>query len=315
MAKIGLIGFGGIGIEAAKALVQDTSLTCDIVAFDRKEAIETVPGAQVGAYEEILDAIGILQTADTIKLSYDVADLEGCDAIIFTAGLPRRADQTRADLIAVNVPIVGNLAAKVGEAAPGAFLVLVTNPLDAMVELAFRKLGYPDTHLVGQAGVLDTGRFTIQASLASGKPASQVDTIVMGGHGPTMVPVYSQARVAYQPLRDLLNEDQVGSITQSVRARGRTIIQRQGRSAIFSTAIASVKMVKAFLQDTREIMPACTRLHGEYGYDGIFGGVPTLISKDGVKPLEIPLDASEKAAFDSSMDAVKAMLTELDAAL
>ncbi len=314
MARIGLIGFGGIGIEAAKALVQDTTLTCDIVAFDRKEAIEKVPGAQVGAYEEILDAIGILQTADTISLTSDVEDLAGCDALIFTAGLPRRADQTRSDLIAVNVPIVGGLAEKLGRVAPDTFCVLVTNPLDAMVELAFRKSGWSASHLVGQAGVLDTGRFTIQASLATGKPASQVDTIVMGGHGPTMVPVYSGSRVAYKPLDGLLNADQIETITQSVRMRGKTIIQRQGRSAIFSTALASVKMVKAYLHDTREILPACTRLNGEYGYDGIFGGVPTLFGKDGVAPVEVPLSASEKAAFDGSMDAVKGMLAELDAA-
>ena len=314
MAKIGLIGFGGIGIEAAKALVQDPTLTVDIVAFDRKEAIEQVPGLQVGAYEEILDAIGIMKTADTISLTSDTKDLAGCDALIFTAGLPRRGDQTRADLIAVNVPIVGNLAAQIGEVAPKAFCVLVTNPLDAMVELAFRKSGWPATHLVGQAGVLDTGRFTIQASLATNKPASQVDAVVMGGHGPTMVPVYSASRVAYKPLERMVETDRLEAITQSVRARGKTIILRQGRSAIFSTAIAAVKMVKAYLGDTKEILPACTRLDGEYGYKDTFGGVPTLFSKEGVSPVEIPLTESEKAAFDSSMDAVKSILADLDAA-
>ena len=314
MAKIGLIGFGGIGIEAAKALVQDTTLTCDIVAFDRKEAIERVPGAQVGAYEEILDAIGILKTADTIKLTSNVEDLAGCEAFIFTAGVPRGPGQSRADLIGINVPIVGGLAKQIGKVARGALMIIVTNPLDAMVELAFRNLDYPDTHVVGQAGVLDTGRFTIQASLATGKPASQVDTVVMGGHGPTMVPVYSSARVAYKPLRSVLNDDQVETITQAVRARGKTIIQRQGRSAIFSTAIAAIRMVKAYLHDTREILPACTRLNGEYGYSGVFGGVPTLFTKDGVKPVEIPINESEKAAFDSSMDAVAAILAELDGA-
>ena len=260
MAKIGLIGFGGIGIEAAKALVLDPNLTCDIVAFDRAEAIERVPGPQVGAYEEILDTIGILQTADTIRLTSNVDDLAGSDAIIFTAGLPRRADQTRADLIGINVPIVGGITERLGKVAQGALLVMVTNPLDAMVEVAFRNLGFPATHVVGQAGVLDTGRFTAQASAASGKPASQVDTIVMGGHGPTMVPVYSASNIAYTPAGDVIDGDTMAEITQNVRMRGKTIIQKQGRSAIFSTAIASVKMVKAYLMDTREILPACTRL-------------------------------------------------------
>ena len=140
MARIGLIGFGGIGIEAAKALVQDPNLTCDIVAFDRQEAIGQVPGAQVGAYEEILDAIGILQTADTIQLTSDLNDLAGCDVFIFTAGLPRRADQSRSDLIGVNVSIVGGITEKLGQVAPDALMIMVTNPLDAMVELAFANI-------------------------------------------------------------------------------------------------------------------------------------------------------------------------------
>jgi len=312
MARIGLIGFGGIGIEAAKALIQDTNLTCDIVAFDRKEAVEQVPGAQVGAYEEILDAIGILQTADTLQLTSDLNDLAGCEAFIFTAGLPRRADQSRSDLIGVNVAIVGGITEKLGQVAPDAMMIMVTNPLDAMVELAYRNLGYPDHKVVGQAGVLDTGRFTIAAALATGKPASQVDTIVMGGHGPTMVPVYSAARVAYKPLAQCLDDDATAEITQSVRARGKTIIQRQGRSAVFSTALAAVKMAKAYLLDTREILPACTRLHGEYGYDGLFAGVPTLFSRDGVQAVEIPLSAQEKSAFDESVAAVRQVVGELD---
>jgi malate dehydrogenase len=314
MAKIGLVGFGGIGVEAAKALVQDPNLTCDIVAFDRKEAIEQVPGIQAGAYEELLDAIGILQTADTIQLTSDVHDLKGCDAIIFTAGLPRRADQTRADLIGINIPIVGGLTRAVGDACTGAFMIMVTNPLDAMVELGYRNLGYPASHVVGQAGVLDTGRFTIQAALATQRPASQVDTVVMGGHGPTMVPVYSQATVSNKPLGSLLSESQIEEITASVRARGRTIIQRQGRSAIFSTALAAVKMVKAYLLDQRIVVPACTRLSGEYGYDGLFAGVLTEIDAQGARPVEIPLSDSEKAAFDHSVNAVREVVAELDAA-
>jgi malate dehydrogenase len=283
------------------------------VAFDRKEAIEQVPGAQVGAYEEILDAIGILQNADTISITSDLNDLEGCETFIFTAGLPRRADQSRSDLIGVNVAIVGGITEKLGQVAPDALMIMVTNPLDAMVELAYRNLGYADHKIVGQAGVLDTGRFTIAAALASGKPASQVDTIVMGGHGPTMVPVYSAARAAYKPLSECLSEGVIQEITQAVRARGKTIIQRQGRSAVFSTALAAVKMAKAYLLDTKVILPACTRLHGEYGYDGIFAGVPTLFSRNGVQAVEIPLSAQEKGALDESISAVRQVVAELDA--
>ena len=207
---------------------------------------------------------------------------------------------------------MGGLAKQIGEVAQGAFLVMVTNPLDAMVELAFRNLGFPESHVIGQAGVLDTGRFNIQASLATGVPASQVDSIVMGGHGPEMVPIYSTAKVAYKPLADQVNADVVAKITREVRDRGRTIIQRQGKSATFSTAIAAIQMVKAYLLDTREILPSCTRLNGEYGYSGIYGGVPTVISRAGGKAVVIPLTDAEKKAFDESMGATKAIIAELD---
>ncbi len=314
MARIGLVGFGGIGIEAAKALVTDTSLTAELIAFDRKEAVEAVPSAQAGAYEEILDAIGILGTGASIKLTSSLEDLEGCDAIIFTAGIPRQANQNRADLIGVNIPIVGALTKHIGKVAPNAFFVMVTNPLDAMVELAYRNLGLPASHVVGQAGVLDTGRFTIQAALATGRPASQVDTLVLGGHGPTMVPVYSAAKVAYKPLDQWLNAAELTRITDEVKDRGRTIIKRQGRSATFSTAIASVKMVKAYLSDTQAILPACTRLNGEYGYSGLFAGVATRIGRNGASPVEVPLTETERAAFDASVRAVKEEVAELNAA-
>jgi malate dehydrogenase len=312
--KIGLVGFGGIGIELAKALVNDPTIHSDIVAFDRKEAIETVPGPIMGAYHEINDAIGILEKRDTLTVTHDIKKLKGCDAIIFTAGLPRTADQSRADLIGVNIPIVGGICDKLKDACPDTFLIMVTNPLDAMVELAFRRLGFPPDRIVGQAGVLDTGRFTIQASLASGVPASQISTLVLGGHGPSMVPVYSQASVAGRPLSDVVASDKIEEITGEVRGRGAFIIRQQGRSAIFSTAVASIRMLKAYLFDTAELMAGCARLQGEYGYSDVFAGVPVEISAKGVRVVEIDLNDEEKAALANSVEKVNEVVAELDQA-
>lgn len=311
MAKISLVGFGGIGIEAAKIIVQDPSLTSDIVAYDRKEAIEQVPGAQVGAYEEILDAIGIMQTGHSIQLTSDTNDLKDSDVIIFTAGLPRKAGMSRADLIGVNTDIVGPVAEKIKDVAPNAFLILVTNPLDAMVELAFRKTGFSPNKIVGQAGVLDTGRLVIEASLAAKVPASQIDAVVLGGHGPQMVPVYSQTKVAGKPLADYVSQAEIDEISARVADRGATIIKRQGRSAVFSTALAAVKMAKAYLLDERVLLPSAARLSGQYGVKDFFVGVMTEISSQGVKIVEVPITAGEKELLDKSVAATKEIVADL----
>jgi malate dehydrogenase len=312
MAKIGLVGFGGIGIDLAKALIQDPVMSYDIVAFDREEAINQIPGPLKGNYEDILDAIGVLGFAHTLTLTHNLNDLAGCDAIIFTAGLPRRADQSRADLIGVNIPIVGGICEKLKDICPDTFLIMVTNPLDAMVELAYRKLNFPPERIVGQAGVLDTGRFTIQASLSTGEPCTKITTIVLGGHGPSMVPVYSHAWVGYRPLQECISSEEVESITQKVRGRGKYIITQKGHSSTFPTAISCIKMLKAYLCDTKEIMACCVRLQGEYGHKDVFAGVPAQISAKGVKPVEITLTEEEKKALDESIAKVREIVTELD---
>lgn len=313
MPKVGLVGFGEVGIDIAKILIQDTDFAYDIVAFDRREAIEQVPGLQKGNYEDILDALGMLELGHSITLTYDANDLKGCDAILFTAGLPRKADQTRADLIGVNIPIVGGLCETLKEVCPDAFFIFVTNPLDAMVELAYRKLGCPPEKIVGQAGVLDTGRFNIQASMATGKPCSQIKTIVLGGHGPSMVPVYSQAFVGRKLLKELIGPEKTEEVTNNVRGRGKYIITQKGHSSSFPTAVACIKMLRAYLGDTKEIMACCTRLNGEYGHKDVFAGVPTEISAAGVKPIEIALADDEKKALDDSVGRVREVVTELDA--
>jgi malate dehydrogenase len=311
MAKIALVGFGGIGIEAAKVIIQDAALTSDIVAYDRKEAIDAVPGPQVGAYEEILDAIGIMQTGHTISLTSNLDDIKDADVVIFTAGLPRKAGMSRADLIGANTEVVGPIAEKIKEVAPESFLIMVTNPLDAMVELAFRKTGFDPSKIVGQAGVLDTGRLTIEASLASKVPASQIQAIVLGGHGPQMVPVYSQTKVAGQHLSNYISQGEMDEISARVADRGATIIKRQGRSAVFSTALAAVKMAKAYLLNERKLMPAAARLSGQYGVNDLFVGVMTEISSDGIKIIEVPMDDKEKELFNKSVEATKDIVNDL----
>ena len=315
MARIGLVGFGGIGIELAKILVYDPTITADIVAYDIPQALEQVPGLQRGAFAEIVDAIGILGGGDSIELTSDAKELSGCDVIIFTAGRPRTADMDRIDLVSVNVKIVGPLCETLGQVAPDAFMIMVTNPLDIMVELAYRKLGFADNMIVGQAGVLDTGRLRYQASAHTGVPCSQISALVLGGHGPTMVPCFSQCQVAHKPLTEWVDAGKIKAIHEEVADRGRTVIKQQGRSAIYSTAIAATRMAKAFLLDTKEIMACCTRLNGEYGASGLFAGVPTQISRQGVKPIEVPLAPEDKEKLDFSITKVREEVALLDKVL
>jgi malate dehydrogenase len=311
MTKIALIGFGGIGMEAAKIIVQDPTLTCDLICYDRREAVEAVPGPIAGLYEELIDAVGILNYGHTVRLTSDIEDVRDADVIIFTAGLPRKQGQSRADLIGVNTQIVGKLAESIGRVAPGAFLIMVTNPLDAMVELAYRKSGLPVNRVVGQAGVLDTGRLVIEAANAAGTTPSQVQAVVLGGHGPQMVPLYSHTQVRGRPLSEFVSEGDIEAISARVADRGATIIKKQGRSATFSTAIAAVKMARSYLLDLRILLPAAARLSGEYGIRDLFVGVMTEISRKGVQVVEIPLTEGERLLFNQSVEETRSIVSEL----
>jgi malate dehydrogenase len=249
-----------------------------------------------------------MQSGHTIKMTSNLDEIAGSDVIIFTAGLPRKAGQSRADLIKINTGIVGPIVEKIKNVAPKTFLIMVTNPLDAMVDLAFRKTGFPAEMVVGQAGVLDTGRLVIETSLATKVPACQVNAVVLGGHGPQMVPIFSHTTAANKPLASYISAAEMDAMGQRVADRGATIIQRQGRSAVFSTALAIIKMVKSYLLDLRLALPATARLTGQYGVKDIYVGVMTEISAKGVKVLDLSLTDQEKVLLEKSIEATKAIL-------
>ncbi|MDH5655912.1 MAG: malate dehydrogenase [Spirochaetia bacterium] len=311
MTKISLVGFGGIGIEAAKIIIQDPSLCCNLVCYDRKEAIDADPSPIAGAYEEMRDAIGIQESGHCIHLTSNLDDVADSDVIIVTAGLPRKQGQSRADLINDNAATIGPIAEKIGKIAPNVFLIMVTNPLDAMVELAYRKSGLPVHMVVGQAGVLDTGRLTMEAAHAAKSYASQTQSVVLGGHGPQMVPIYSHTYISGKPISDYVDQKELDAIEARVADRGATIIKKQGRSATFSTAMAAVKMVRSYILDQRKALPAAARLNGEYGVKDLFVGVITEISRKGVKVLEIPLSNEEKNKFNKSVEETRKIVAEL----
>ncbi len=236
----------------------------------------------------------------------DYSAMEGADVVLVTAGVPRKPGMTRDDLLNVNLSITRNVAQAVKQHAPDAFVVITTNPLDAMV-YAFHKIsGLPRNQIVGMAGALDTARFRTFIAMEAGLSVRDVSCLVMGGHGPSMVPLVRTATVGGVPLTELLSAERIEAIVQRTRDAGTELVKLYGNgSAYFSTASAVVEMAEAYLKDKKRVIPTAALCQGEYGVDGLFIGVPAVIGSGGMeRVLEFELTAEERAMLDATVEAV-----------
>ncbi len=236
----------------------------------------------------------------------DFSAMEGADVVLVTAGVPRKPGMTRDDLLNVNLNITRNVAQAVKQHAPDAFVVITTNPLDAMV-YAFHKIsGLPRNQIVGMAGALDTARFRTFIAMEAGLSVRDVSCLVMGGHGPSMVPLVRTATVGGVPLTELLPAERIEAIVQRTRDAGTELVKLYGNgSAYFSTASAVVEMAEAYLKDKKRVIPTAALCQGEYGVDGLFIGVPAVIGSGGMeRVLEFELTAEERAMLDATVEAV-----------
>jgi malate dehydrogenase len=236
----------------------------------------------------------------------DFSAMEGADVVLVTAGVPRKPGMTRDDLLNVNLSITRNVAQAVKQHAPDAFVVITTNPLDAMV-YAFHKIsGLPRNQIVGMAGALDTARFRTFIAMEAGLSVRDVSCLVMGGHGPSMVPLVRTATVGGVPLTELLPAERIEAIVQRTRDAGTELVKLYGNgSAYFSTASAVVEMAEAYLKDKKRVIPTAALCQGEYGVDGLFIGVPAVIGSGGMeRVLEFELTAEERAMLDATVEAV-----------
>jgi malate dehydrogenase len=236
----------------------------------------------------------------------DFSAMEGADVVLVTAGVPRKPGMTRDDLLNVNLSITRNVAQAVKQHAPDAFVVITTNPLDAMV-YAFHKIsGLPRNQIVGMAGALDTARFRTFIAMEAGLSVRDVSCLVMGGHGPSMVPLVRTATVGGVPLTELLSAERIEAIVQRTRDAGTELVKLYGNgSAYFSTASAVVEMAEAYLKDKKRVIPTAALCQGEYGVDGLFIGVPAVIGSGGMeRVLEFELTAEERAMLDATVEAV-----------
>ena len=304
MSKISLIGAGQIGGTLAH-LIGLKELVNEVVLFDVASGIAKGKGLDI-AQSSSVDGFNVKFSGTD---NYD--DIKGSDVIIITAGVPRKPGMSRDDLLGINLKIIKQVAEGIKVNAPNAFVICITNPLDVMV-MAFQKYsGLPANKVVGMAGILDSSRFKLFLSEELNVPVREIDAMVMGGHGDTMVPLPRFTKVSGKPLMDLLNEGKISeekleSINQRTRDGGAEIVKYLEKgSAFYAPAASGVEMAEAFLKDQKKLLPCAAHLHGEYGINNVYAGVPVIIGKEGVERIEeIDLNENEKTEFNNSVEAV-----------
>ncbi|MCY1046973.1 malate dehydrogenase [Corallococcus sp. bb12-1] len=299
--KIGLIGGGQIGGNLALLAVQKQ--LGDVVLYDIPVAEGLVKGKALDINQlSAVDGLDCRVTGST-----DWKDVAGSDVIIITAGVPRKPGMTREDLLDVNLKIMRDVAANIKQHAPGAFVINVANPLDAMVYALHKIAGLPDNMVVGMAGVLDTSRFKCFVAEALGSSIRDVEALVLGGHGDDMVPLVRHSTVGGVPLTQLIAKDKLDAIIDRTRKGGAELVglYKTG-SAYFGPAASSIAMAESFLFDRKRILPAAAMLKGQYGISDFFFGVPVQIGAGGVeKVITVELNDAEKAEMKKSYESVK----------
>jgi malate dehydrogenase len=311
--KIVLIGGGQIGGTLAHLMAQRE--LGDIVLFD---VLEDMP---MGKMLDIIEASPIEGFDARLTGTNRREDIRDADLIVVTAGLPRKPGMSRDDLVTVNAKIMRSVAEMIRDLAPNAFVIILTNPLDAMVTLCSRITGFPRNRLMGMAGVLDSARFASFIALELGVASQDVHALVLGGHGDDMVPLVRFANVGGIPVSFLLERkygpEKAGEVMESLVARtrraGGEIVGLMKSSAFVSPATAALTMAEAILGDRKRVLPVCTLLEGEYGVGGYFVGVPCVLGAGGVERIvELELDPGERAMFDESVSHVKSLVDGLN---
>ena len=301
--KISLIGAGNIGGELA-ALVARKELG-DVVLFDIPEK----EGVAKGKALDLEQNGAVLGYDSKITGTSNWADVAGSDVVIITAGVPRKAGMSRDDLLGINLKIIRSVGENLKKAAPDAFVIVVSNPLDAMVYELKRVTGFSGKKVVGMAGVLDSARFQLFLAQEMGVSVKDVRPMVLGGHGDTMVPVTSNCTVNGIPVTQLVAADKLAAIVDRTRNGGGEIVKLMGTSAFYAPASAAVSMAEAYLKDLKRLVACAAYLDGEYGYKDLYMGVPVVIGAGGVeKVVTIALTSDEKAMLEKSAAAVKELI-------
>jgi malate dehydrogenase len=307
--KIALIGAGNIGGELA-ALCARKQLG-DVVLFDIPQKADFAKGKALD-----LEQNGAVLGYDaSITGTSSWADCAGADVVIITAGIPRKPGQSREDIVATNLPIIRNVADGAKEHCPNAFVIVISNPLDAMVYEFKRRTGFPRERVAGMAGVLDSARFQLFLAREANVSVKDVRAMVLGGHGDDMVPILSATTINGVRATELISKEKLDAIIARTRKGGGEILQLMGTSAYYAPASSAVAMAESYLLDQKRLLPAAAYLQGEYGYNDLYMGVPVVIGGRGVeKIVELSLTDEEKQMLAKSAKSVQGITDVVKAA-
>lgn len=307
-AKISIIGAGNVGATCAHWCA--AAELGDVVLLDIPQTEDMPRGKAL----DLMQSSPIMGFDSHIVGTTDYADTAGSDVIVVTAGIPRKPGMSRDDLLATNAKIVTSVAESIKATSPDAVVIVVSNPLDAMVQQMFRVTGFDSAKVCGQAGVLDTARYRTFLALELGVSVEDISALLMGGHGDTMVPIPSCTSVGGIPITQLVATDRLNEIVDRTRKGGAEIVSLlKTGSAYYAPAAACAQMVEAVVKDKKRVIPVAAHCESEYGVGGFYVGVPVVMGSGGVeKVIELSLTDEETAAFQHSVDAVKSLVATME---
>jgi malate dehydrogenase len=300
--KVTVVGSGNVGATAAHWI--SSKELADVVLID------IIDGVPQGKGLDLLEAMPIEKRDSHVVGTQDYADTASSDIVVITAGIPRKPGMSRDDLLKTNYGIMNDVVGKAVKQSPNCILIIVSNPLDAMAQTAYKMSGFPRERVIGMAGILDSARFRAFIAMELKVSVENVTAFVLGGHGDTMVPLPRYSTVAGIPITELMDQATVDRLVQRTRNGGAEIVKYlKTGSAYYAPSAAVAEMVEAILKDKKKILPCAAYLNGEYGIHGLYVGVPVKLGAKGIEQIiEIKLTADEKAALDKSAAAVKELV-------
>lgn len=310
-AKISVIGAGNVGATCAHWCA--AAQLGDIVLLDIPQTEDMPRGKAL----DLMQASPIMGFDCNVIGTNDYADTANSDVIVVTAGIPRKPGMSRDDLLSTNARIVTAVAEQIKATSPNAVVIVVSNPLDAMVQQMWKVTGFPSARVLGQAGVLDTARYRTFLAMELGVSVEDISALLMGGHGDTMVPLPSCTCVGGIPVTQLISKERLDEIVDRTRKGGAEIVALlKTGSAYYAPAAACAQMVEAVVRDKKRLIPVAALCNKEYGVGGYYVGVPVILGTGGVeKIIELELTETEKTAFQFSVDAVKSLVATMDGLL
>jgi malate dehydrogenase len=297
--RVGIVGAGAVGATAAYTL--SMMGTCrEIILFDIAE------GVAKGKAIDIAQASFYAQQGTTIIAAENASDIKDCDIVIITAGVPRKGDMTRADLLMINAKITKEVVENIKENSPDAIIICVSNPLDVMTYVTQQITGWDSSRIIGLAGALDGSRMAYQINQLTGYATNQTGSLVIGDHGENMIPLPQRVSVGDIPLTELVSKEDMEGIIERTKFGGAEIVKYLGTSGYYGPGRAIAYMVETILNDSKAIISCSTILNGEYGYDDVAVGVPIVLGMSGVeKVIELDLDKETKEKFAVSVNSIK----------